>query len=267
VPADLNGARVLLTGASGGIGNAIARALHQRGSSLLITGRREEMLQTLQSELGDRVEPLVADLASADDVRMLIDRAAGVDVLVANAGLPASGRLDDFTPEQIDRAVDVNLRAPIQMARALIPAMLERGRGHVVLVSSLAGKVAQSGSSIYSATKFGLRGFGFALHDELRGTGVDVTIVYPGFIRDAGMFAESGVKLPPGTGTKTPEQVAEAVIKGIEKGRPEIDVAPLSFKFGGRRFGAAPGVVTTLTRLGGGEKVARGLEAGQRNKR
>jgi len=267
VPTDLNGARALLTGASGGIGNAIARALHRRGASLLITGRREDALDALRNELGDRVEPIVADLANADDVRMLIERAAGVGVLVANAALPASGRLDDFTPEQIDRALDVNLRAPMQLARALLPPMVERGRGHAVFVSSMAGKVAQSGSSIYSATKFGLRGFGYAMHDELRGTGAGVSIVYPGFIRDAGMFAESGAKLPAGTGTRTSEQVADAVIAGIEKGRAELDVAPLSFRFGGRVFGAAPGFVTTLTRLGGGQKVADALQEGQRNKR
>jgi short-subunit dehydrogenase len=267
VPAELNGARVLLTGASGGIGMAIARALHRRGASLLVTGRREEQLEALRSELGDRVEPVVADLAKADDVQMLIERAAGVEVLVANAGLPASGRLDDFEPEHIDRAIDVNLRAPIQMTRALLPQMVERNSGHVVLVSSLAGKVAQNGSSIYSATKFGLRGFGYAMHDELRDTGVGITVVYPGFIRDAGMFAESGAKLPRGTGTRSPEQVADAVVTGIEKGRPELDVAPLSFRFGGRLFGAAPGVVTTLTRLGGGDKVAEALSEGQRSKR
>ena len=265
--ADLNGARVLLTGASGGIGLAIARSLHRRGASLLVTGRRQEVLGELCGELGDRVEPIVADLARADDVQMLIERGAGVDVLVANAGLPAAGRLDDFEPEQIDRALDVNLRAPMQMAHALVPTMVERRRGHVVLVSSMAGKVAQSGSSIYSATKFGLRGFGYALHDELRDSGVGVTVVYPGFIRDAGMFAESGTKLPAGTGTRSPEQVADAVIKGIETGRAEFDVAPLSFRFGGRLFGAAPGVVTTLTRLGGGHKVAEALQEGQRNKR
>ena len=101
-------------------------------------------------------------------------------MLVANAALPAAGRLDSFTAQEIDRALDVNLRAPMQLTRALVPAMVERGTGHVVLISSLSGKVASAGASIYSATKFGLRGFGFSLNEELRGTGVGVTTVFPG---------------------------------------------------------------------------------------
>ena len=85
---------------------------------------------------------------------------------MANAALPASGRVEDFDPEQIDRALDVNLRAPIQLTRALLPGMFERGRGHVVLVSSLSGKAASARSSIYSATKFGLRGFASGLRED-----------------------------------------------------------------------------------------------------
>ena len=87
--------------------------------------------------------------------------------------------------------------------------MLERGSGHLVYVSSLAGKVASAGSSVYSATKFAVRGFGYSLSEELRGTGVGVTTVFPGFIRDAGMFHESGAKLPRGVGTRTPERRRE----------------------------------------------------------
>src|SRR3954469_9815440 len=117
MPVDLNGARVLVTGATGGIGQAIARALHARGSHVLTTARRTELLDSLAAELGDRVEALPADLASADDARGLVERAGRVDVLVANAALPGSGRLDDYTPDEIDRAIDVNLRAPMQLAR------------------------------------------------------------------------------------------------------------------------------------------------------
>src|SRR3954471_21551021 len=161
MPADLANARALVTGATGGIGAAIARALHSRGAPVAITGRRREGLDELASDLGDRVEPLPADLSSSDEVRSLIERAGHVDVLVANAALPGSGRLDSYSPDEIDRAIDVNLRAPIQLARALTPSMAERGSGHVVFISSLAGKVASAHATIYNATKFGLRGFGF----------------------------------------------------------------------------------------------------------
>src|SRR4051812_35782661 len=142
VAIDLNGARVLLTGASGGIGNAIARALHERGASLAITGRRADALESLASELGSRVDVVQADLAKRADVDALVGRAGEVDVLVANAARPASGKLDSFSPDEIDRALDVNLRAPIQLTRELVPGMLERGRGHIVFISSLSGKVA-----------------------------------------------------------------------------------------------------------------------------
>src|SRR5205814_9745863 len=103
VAVDLNGARVLLTGASGGIGNAIARALHERGASLAITGRRADALESLKAELGDRVDVLQADLAKREDVNALPERAGAVDVLVATAGLPASGDVGSFSPEQSDR--------------------------------------------------------------------------------------------------------------------------------------------------------------------
>jgi short-subunit dehydrogenase len=264
---DLSGARVLLTGASGGIGNAIARALHDRGASLAITGRRADALEKLREELGDRVDVLQADLAERSDVDALPARAGTVDVLVANAGLPAAGRLDSFTPEQLDRAIEVNLRAPVQLTRALLPGMLERGHGHVVFVSSMSGKVGAAGGSVYSATKFGVRGFGLSLHDELHGTGVGATTVFPGFISDAGMFADSGVKLPPGVGTKSPQQVAEAVIAGIEKNRAEIDVAPLAMRAGAKLAGAAPAAVAVLQRRLGGATVADSLAEAQRDKR
>jgi short-subunit dehydrogenase len=267
VAVDLNGARVLLTGASGGIGNAIARALHARGASLAITGRRVDALEKLRDELGDRVDVLQADLAERADVEALPGRAGTIDVLVANAGLPASGDLRSFSPTQIDRALDVNLRAPMQLTRALIPGMLERGSGQLVYVSSLAGKVPAAGSSVYSATKFGLRGFGLSLHDELHGTGVGASTVFPGFIRDAGMFADAGVKLPPGVGTKPPEDVADAVIEAIEKNRAEIDVAPLAVRATGKLAGVAPAAVTAVNRRFGGHGVADGLAEGQREKR
>jgi short-subunit dehydrogenase len=267
VAVDLNGARVLLTGASGGIGNAIARALHERGASLAITGRRVDALEALKAELGDRVDVLQADLAKREDVEALVGRAGTVDVLVANAGLPGSGDLDSFTPEEIDRAIDVNLRAPMQLTRALLPGMIERGRGHLVYISSLSGKVPAAGSSVYGATKFGLRGFGSSLHDELHGTGVGATTVFPGFISDAGMFADSGVKLPPGVGTKPPEQVAQAVLDGIDKNRTEIDVAPLAVRATGKLAGLAPGAVTTVNRRFGGRNVSGGLAEAQREKR
>jgi len=262
---ELRDSTVLVTGATGGIGKAIVRALHARGATVIATARRREVLEEVARELSG-IEPLVADLANAGEVAALVsDRE--IDVLVANAALPASGRLDSFTPEEIDRALDVNLRAPMQLARALVPRMVERGSGHVVLISSLSGKIASAGASVYNATKFGLRGFGFALNEELRDTGVGVTTVFPGFIRDAGMFADSRAKLPRGVGTRTPEDVARAVIDGIEKQRGEVDVAPFSLSYGARLFGFAPGLTAAVNRRLGSTSLAESIAEGQRDKR
>lgn len=264
---DVAGRTALLTGASGGIGRAIARALHERGARLVVSGRREAALEELRAGLGDRVEVAVCDLARPDAARRLADRAGPVDILVANAALPASGAFDSFTPEQIDRSLAVNLAAPIQLARALAPGMAERGAGHLVFVSSFSGKIATAGSSVYSATKFGLRGFAFALREDLRSAGVGVTTVFPGFISGAGMFADAGVELPHGVSMRSPEQVAEAVVRGIERGRAEMDVAPLPLRAGAWVAGAAPTLVAAVNRRLGSERVAARLAEAQRDKR
>ena len=268
VPAvQLAGSSVLLTGASGGIGKAIARTLHARGARVILSGRNTGALEELRAELGGATLVLDADLADAAAVTALPERTGPLDVLVANAALPASGRVDSFTPEEIDRALDVNLRSPIQLSLALTPGMVERGRGHMVFIASLSGKISSGGSAIYSATKFGLRGFAAGLREDLLGSGVGVTTVYPGFISDAGMFAESGTKLPPGVGTRTPEAVAEAVVRGIEEGKAELDVAPLGMRLGARFWGLSPTAVGALQRRLGSLKVADSLAAGQRSKR
>jgi short-subunit dehydrogenase len=264
---ELAGRRVVLTGASGGIGNAIARALHGAGASLLLSGRRADALDGLAAALGSRVETIPADLANPADLEALIERAGDVDVLVANAGLPASGWLDSFSPEEIDRALEVNLRAPIQLSRALVPKMVERGSGHLVFISSMSGKVPSMGGTVYSATKYGLRGFAAALRDELHGKGVGVTTVFPGFISDAGMFADAGVKLPAGVAMRSPDQVAAAVIRGIERDRGEIDVAPLFMRTSAWLAGISPSAVTAMARRLGSRDVAAELGERQRHKR
>ncbi len=256
--------RALLTGATGGIGEAIGRALAARGASVLLTGRRADRLAALADDIGGEIN--VVDLADRDAVLALAARADRIDLLVANAALPASGPATSFTVEEIDRALDVNLRAPIQLARALVPGMVERGRGHVVLVSSLNGKAATAGSAVYSATKFGLRGFAHGLRADLEGTGVGVSVVLPGLIRDAGMFHDSGVKPPRGVGTRTPEEVASAVVAAVEGDRAEVIVAPVAMRAGAAVAGLAPAVAQRLSGRRSAS-VARDIAAGQRDKR
>ncbi|MDQ6778534.1 MAG: SDR family NAD(P)-dependent oxidoreductase [Actinomycetota bacterium] len=256
---------VLVTGATGGIGQAIARAFASRGANLVLTGRRAEVLAPLTEETGGRA--LACDLASRPDVERLIVEAREVDVLVANAAVPASGALLEYDQDGIDRALDVNLRAPIALARALAPAMVERGRGHLVFISSLQGKAATPNSSLYVATKFGLRGFALALREDLRAAGVGVSVVMPGFIRDAGMFADSGVRLPFGVGTRTPEQVAAAVISAIERNRAEIGVAPPTLLVGAVLACIAPELSAAASRRLGSHEIATAVAATQVDKR
>jgi short-subunit dehydrogenase len=263
----LAGATALVTGATGGLGGAIASALRDRGAELIVSGRRAAVLESVAAPLQARTA--LADLTVREDVERLATLALefGVDVLVANAALPASGLLSDLTTEQIDRMLEVNLRAPIMLAHALTPAMVARGRGHLVFVSSLSGKAAAPASSVYSATKFGLRGFALALRQDLAPHRVGVSLVSPGFIRDAGMFADSGVKLPPGTGTKTSGDVAAAVIRAIESDRAELDVAPVALRAGAALASLAPQLAASASRLAGSERVSAELAQRQRHQR
>jgi short-subunit dehydrogenase len=263
---NLTGRTVLLTGATGGIGHAIARRLRAAGASLVLTGRRTDVLEPLAAELGG-ARTLAVDLSQRAEVTRLIEAAGDADVLVANAALPASGHLFSFSEEEIDRALEVNLRAPIVLARAMSEHMVARGEGQIVLISSQSGRVATPGTSIYSATKFGLRGFGLGLRNDLRGTGVGVTIVLPGFISDAGMFADAGVKLPFFVGTNTPEDVAAAVQRGIERDKAEIDVAPIGLRVSATFARAAPELGARLSRRLGADRIAGAMYEGQRDKR
>ncbi|WP_027007462.1 SDR family NAD(P)-dependent oxidoreductase [Conexibacter woesei] len=262
---ELRGTSVLLTGATGGIGHAIARALHGQGASLLLSGRRTDVLEPLAAEVGGRATAV--DLSDRAAVERLLDEAADVDILVANAALPASGDVLDFSVDQIDRALEVNLRAPIIMSRVLGERMAARRSGHIVLISSLSGKSGQAASSIYSATKFGLRGFGQGLRGDLAPRGVGVSVVFPGFIRDAGMFHESGAKLPKGVGTSTPEQVAAAVLRAITADKGELDVAPVGMRAGTAFAQIAPEISAKVAKRLGGDKVAAQLASGQADKR
>lgn len=262
---DLRGANVLLTGATGGIGQALARALAGRGARLVLTGRRADVLEPLAERLGGRA--IVADLADRAAAESLLDEAGRVDVLVANAALPASGLLSGYSIGEIDRALDVNLRAPIVMAKLAAAQMADRGRGHLVFVSSLAGKTASGHASLYNATKFGMRGFALALREDLRPHGVGVSTVFPGFIRDAGMFAEAGVTLPKGIGTRSPRDVARATVRAVERDIAEIDVAPLGLRIGARIGGVAPVLSAAVQRRAGGHRISQGLADGQRGKR
>jgi len=260
---NLSGRKTLLTGATGGLGRAIAAPLAERGAQLMLSARNREALEAMAAELpGSGHSVLPADLAEPEAAERLAAEAAGTEILIANAGLPGAGKLDDFTPEQVKRALRVNLEAPMLLARALYPAMLEAGAGHLVFVASLAGKAASPRSSIYNATKFGLRGFALGLRADLAPRGVGVSLVSPGFIRDAGMFADAGAKPPPGMGTARPEQVGAATVKAIERNKVEVTIAPLTQRAGAHLAMVSPSLSVKAQSGSAGQKAAEEIATG-----
>jgi short-subunit dehydrogenase len=253
---DLHERTVLLTGASSGVGPYIAARLRAEGASLILSGRSRDRLQRIAAQVGG-AQVIAADLSRRQEVESLVEQSGTVDVLVANAALPASGQLVSFTVDQIDHALDVNLRSAIVLANRLLPGMIEQGSGHIVLMASMHSKLPAALISVYNATKFALRGFGLALSKELDGSGVGVTVINPTFVRGVGMWAETGASTHPLAGHASPDAVAEAVIRGIKEDRSEIDVAPL----GARLAVAAPHLIGSVaTRLGATAIPAAGVQ-------
>jgi len=265
---EIAGKKVLLTGATGGIGRSIASTLAAAGGRLILSGRSEETLRELASSLpGEGHEALAVDLGQPGAALRLAAEAGEVDVLVANAALPSTGRLTELTEEQVSRMLRINLEGPILIAQSLLPGMLERRRGKLIMIGSLSGKAGSPRSSIYNATKFGLRGFVFGLAADLVDTPVGVSLVAPGFVRGAGMFADSGAAAPRGLGTTTPRKVAAAVLKAIDSNRVEIAVAPLVQRTMAHVGLISPHIAHRVQSGSAGQKAAHSVASGQTDKR
>lgn len=244
---EIHGREVLVTGASGGLGQAIARDLAGRGAKVVLTARRTASIEALAAELGG--EAVTADLMDRADVERLAERAATVDILVANAGIGSDKALATMGPADVDASIDTNLRAPILLTTAFVQAHLAaKTTGHVVLIGSLSGLSASPGTNMYNATKFGLRGFALSARQDLHGTDIGLSIVEPGFIRDAGMFADGGIDLPSGVRTCAPADVAAGVLKAITKDRAEVFVAPTELRLASTLGGVVPGLTARVMR-------------------
>ena len=259
------GRTALVTGATGGLGQAMARRLSSEGARLILTGRRQNVLDDLADELGARA--LVCDLARRQDVERLLPVVADIDILVSNAALPGAGPLDDFTIEEIDRALDVNLRAPILLARAAGVGMARRGRGHIVFVSSLSAKTIAPALGIYGATKAGLRALSLSLREDLRPAGVGVSVIFPGAIGEAGMWAEAGIPTPRSVRLRSPADVARAVLTAIERNRAEIEVANPAVRLAAVLAQLRPAWFAALGRRAGAQGVAAMMTDAGRAKR
>jgi short-subunit dehydrogenase len=221
----------LVTGASSGIGEAVSRELAARGVPVLVlSARRAEVLERLAGDLaeahGTRVEVIAADLATADGRSLvagrLADADAPIDLLVNNAGFGTSGSFAVLDPETEERMVTVNVVALQQLTRAALPGMLERGRGSVLNVASIASLVPMPSMATYAATKAFVASFSEALHEETRGSGVSVSAALVGFTRTefAGHLPEgSGAEGLPGFVWMSAEDVARDALDGTERGQ------------------------------------------------
>ncbi|MEW6436999.1 MAG: 3-oxoacyl-[acyl-carrier-protein] reductase [Pseudomonadota bacterium] len=183
---DLSGRTALVTGASGGLGTAIARALHQQGATLTLSGTRKDALETLASELGARVHVVPCDLADAAAVENLVPAAeaamGGLDILVNNAGLTRDGLAMRMKDADWDLVLAVNLTASFRLARAALKSMLKRRYGRIIGITSVVGVTGNAGQANYAASKAGMIGFSKSLAREVAARNVTVNCVAPGFI-------------------------------------------------------------------------------------
>jgi short-subunit dehydrogenase len=229
---DLRGANALITGAAGGLGRHIARALISRGVRIAASGRNRDALERLCDELrreGGTAEPVVADLSRPAETAGLVEHAEAVlgplDLLISNAALEVPGAYGAFTDAELAEITQVNLVAPMVLARHALPGMAARGRGHIVVVASLAGRGPNAYNVLYATTKAGLVGFSRSLRAELAGTPVGTSVICPGFIADDGMYAdmqhEAGVNAPIALRAVAPARVADAVVHAVVDDVPD----------------------------------------------
>ena len=234
------GRTVLLTGASGGLGTHITRAFAARGTNLVLVAYPGTDLDSVRREAeqaGVRAMTLALDLRDPEQRRAAVDQAirefGKIDILVNNAGVEFTSPYHKLSEENIGDVICVNLEAAMMLTRLVLPGMLQRKQGHIVSMSSLAGKAGPAFQEPYAATKAGLIAFTFSLRATYRRDGVSASVIVPGFV-EAGIYAKlkerSGCSAPLLLGTSPPEKVAKAVIRSIERDTPETIVNPIPIR-------------------------------------
>lgn len=231
----LEGTTVVITGASRGIGRAVAELAARRGARLGLIARSEEDLRTVAAGLGGRTSVAVADVGDRDQVAAAVSSLEAdlgpTDVLVANAGIGAYGRFAGIDLDEVERLVRVNLLGTIFPLRVVLPGMIERGRGHLAVVASVAGRFGSPFEGVYAATKFGQVGLAEAVGVEVSGTGVGVTIVDPGVV-DTDFFSARGHSYDRSFPRPIPaEKVAAALVRAVERGRTGEVFVPGWFRY------------------------------------
>jgi 3-oxoacyl-[acyl-carrier protein] reductase len=208
---NLEGKTALVTGATGGIGGAVARALHAQGAAVVLSGTREAVLQDLAAELGGRAFVAAANLSDAESVDGLVGRAeeaagAGLDILVANAGITKDGLLMRMKDEDFADVIKINLESYFRLSRAAMRGMMKRRSGRIIGVTSVVGVTGNPGQTNYAASKAGMIGFSKSLAQEVASRGITVNCIAPGFIAS------------PMTDVLTDQQ-KEAILGSIPAGR------------------------------------------------
>jgi short-subunit dehydrogenase len=255
--------RALVTGASSGIGRAVAAALAERGAAVGLLSRSEDRLRELAAELGPRAVPLPADVGDRDQVRAAVERlietAGGLDLVVANAGIAHYGPFLGQDVERVEAMTRVNWLGTVYTVDAALGHLIDRASGHIVIVSSGAGLRAFPWAAGYGATKAAQRGFGEALRHELSGSGVSLTTVYPGEIATA-LHAHEKASMPDwyhgGDAAASADRLAAAIVRGVERDRRAVYHPPFVRLLG--LNGIAPRVSDAiLRRLRGGTAAPR----------
>ena len=261
---------VLITGSGGGFGRHMVQQFRAAGAKLILTDLTDLALRDVIDDAGDAcVTSVAADLATNEgcDAIAAICTSHDVvpDILVNNAGIGMGGRLDHVPRDDWETLMQLNLLAPMRLCNLFLPRMVERGSGHIVNISSLAGWIGSPGLSSYCASKFGLRGFGESLAADVEGTGVHVTNVYPCFsqtpILDSPQHGYEQRRIPPAYLISEPSDVVQRIIEGVRRKR--IHVFP--DKYARRihyiaRF--APWLVPILNRRMQAEAIEAGKQAG-----
>ncbi len=225
------GKTVLLTGASGGIGGFIACALAREQATVVGISRSQEGLDKICAEVeaaGGKGISILFDIRKVEQLSVLVQQinqlAGPIDILINNAAIEKYRSFQDYSLEDIQAILATNLVAGMELTRLLLPTMLCQGSGHIVNIGSLAAKKGHPYDSIYSASKAGLLMWSDSVRQELAGTGVEISVISPGYVSQQGMLADTCVPAPILSGTSTPTDVAKAVIKAIKQNKAEVIV-------------------------------------------
>ena len=224
---------VVITGASSGIGRATALRLARDGAAVVMCARRADRLEAAAAEVraaGGEALPIIADVTRADEVRRLVDSAVErfehIDVMVCNAGFGIAGAIDDITPDQMQKLVDVNFMGTYHAVRAVLPMFRRRNHGHVIVVSSIVGKRGVPYMGAYAATKFAQAGLAECLRAEVAGSGIHVTVVFPVSTETEFfdvMSRETGTTVTRAHGPRQDVSVvADAIARAIDRPVPEV---------------------------------------------